>query len=67
MKSVKKSATYISPNVSQNFTNLNANASKLANEILKSTVRIVIDFFYLLEKNRLRMNEHSLLRVLFIM
>jgi len=45
-KGVKKSATYISPKVSQNFTNPNVIASKLANEILNATGRTVKDFLF---------------------
>ena len=45
-KGVEKSATYISPKVSQNFTNPNVIASKLANEILNATGRTVQKFLF---------------------
>ncbi len=45
-KGVVKSATYISPKVSQNFTNPNIIASKLANEIFNATGRTVKEFLF---------------------
>ncbi|MFF5816338.1 hypothetical protein [Lysinibacillus capsici] len=45
-KGVEKSATYISPKVSQNFTNPNVIASKFANEILNATGRTVQKFLF---------------------
>lgn len=45
-KGVEKSAMYISPKVSQNFTNPNLIASKLAIEILVSTGRKVKSFTF---------------------
>lgn len=45
-KGVGKSATYISPKVSQNFTHPNVIANKLANEILNTTGRTVQKFLF---------------------
>ncbi|WGT38102.1 hypothetical protein QH639_20100 [Lysinibacillus sp. 1 U-2021] len=45
-KGKEKSATYISPKVSQNFTNPNVIASKLANEIFVNTGRTVKTFMF---------------------
>lgn len=57
-KGVEKSATYISPKVSQNFTNPNVIASKLANEILNATGRTVKKFLFV-GKEPIKKNEHS--------